>query len=370
MFPVGSMARVAGRVLLLMAVGSIVPASAATNSDRTGSILIFPKVVFHDQRETIIQITNTNNMPVFAHCYYVNSAPICIGAGDCLAGTCTGRCEPQWQEVDFSIVLTKQQPTHWLAGTGRFPNALDPPCDPITPKYDCSGAGLDPGRIPPVTQPFLGELRCIQVDPSGAPMSGNHLKGEATILSPDGDASAYNAVTILGIPFANNGDMTLCLGGGVSEDCPSGAEYEGCASEILIDHFSEGADAPLFGPASTVDSELTLVPCAVDFERQQPSRVVVHFNVTNEFEQPLSAITTIECWASFFLRDVSNIFDVRTVGTRMLLTRLRPGGVSSGVVGVLEEHHKWNGAGARAAFNLHERGTLTETNLIVLPEQP
>lgn len=364
------MARVAGRVLLLVAIWGGTRAVAETHSDRAGSILIFPKVVFHDERETIIQMSNTNNMPVFAHCYYVNSAPVCIGAGDCLSNTCTGRCEPQWQEVDFSIALTKQQPTHWSVGSGRFTNALDPPCDPITPNYDCDGAGIDPGRIPPVTAPFLGELRCIQVDPSGAPMSGNHLKGEATILSPDGDASAYNAVTILGIPFANNGDETLCLGGGVSEECPSGAEYEGCASEILVDHFSEGADAPLFGPTSTVDTELTLVPCAVDFERQQPSRVVVHFNVTNEFEQPLSAITTIECWANFFLREVSNVFDVRTVGTRVLLTRLRPSGSSSGVVGVLEEHHAWQGAKARAAFNLHDAGSLPNTNLIVLPEQP
>ena len=94
------------------------------------------------------------------------------------------------QEVDFDIFLTKQQPTHWQASLGRLPNPSDQPCDRNTGNYDCDGAGLDPGRVPPVASfPFQGELRCIEVDQSGAPISGNHLKGEGTIVSTDGQAT-------------------------------------------------------------------------------------------------------------------------------------------------------------------------------------
>lgn len=355
--------------MLLLALGLAVSAvRAETSSERAGSILIFPKVVVDDERETVIQMSNTTNMEVYAHCFYTNAAPTCIGIGDCVAGTCTGRCEPAWQEIDFNIILTKQQPTHWAAGTGRFQDPLDAPCNPIAPNNECDGAGLDPGRIPPVTLPFVGELRCIEVDPSDAPRSGNNLKGEATILTPDGDASKYNAVSILGMPFVNNGDSTLCLGGEVSDECPSGAEYQGCSFSTIVNHFSEGADSPLFGPTSTVSTEITIVPCQVDFERQEPSRFVVHFNVTNEFEQPLSAITTVDCWKSFFLDDVSNIFTVRTVGTRLLQTRMRSAeDATSGFVSVVEEYHAWEGAGARVAFNVHEQGEREQTDLIVLP---
>ena len=116
-------------------------------------------------------------------------------------------------EVDFAIWLTKQQPTHWSVGDGRFRTVATPVRPPPTPSATMQGS--DPGRVPPVSSvPFAGELRCIEVDQSGAPISGNHLKGEATIISGDGDASKYNAVGLLGEPFTNNGDDVLCLGGG------------------------------------------------------------------------------------------------------------------------------------------------------------
>jgi hypothetical protein len=346
-------------------------AAAGTTTERSGSILIFPKVLFDGGHDTLVQITNTKNSVVHAHCFYVNAAPICSsGVGDCLAHTCTGSCDPQWQEVDFNIWLTGQQPTHWAVGSGRFTNPLDVPCDPLTPNYDCDGAGLDPGRIPPVTDPFRGELRCIEIDPSGAPINGNSLKGEATLLTDDGDASKYNAVALIGEPNQDT-NFTLCLGGGVTDDCPSGAEYEGCGQLIKMTHFAEGADSPLFGPTSTVSTELTLVPCAADFEFQKPTSIVVHFDVTNEFEQPLSALTTIDCWGDFFFDDVSNIFKVRTVGTRLLQTELRAAdGSQSGFVGVVEEFHSADGGQGRTAFNLHEEGTRAETDLIRLPEGP
>lgn len=342
-------------------------AHAATTSERSSSILIFPKVVYDGSRDTLIQISNTSNSMVHAHCFYVNAAPICLGAGDCLAGTCTGLCEPQWVEVDFSIYLTKQQPTHWSVGDGRLVS-FGAEC--TVSNSDCYLAGLPIGRVPPAsTLPFAGELRCIEVDPSGAPLSGNHLKGEATIVSTDGDASRYNAVGLIGEPFTNNGDDILCIGGGVSDECPSGAEYQGCGERLFIPQFSEGADNPMFGPSSEVGTEITLVPCRADYEHQDPTRLVVQLLAFNEYEQRFSASTPLDCWLNIFFADVRNIFTVLAAQTRFLHTQLRSSELAdSGITGVYEEYHRFDGSTSRAAFNLHEDGTRQKTDLIFLPE--
>jgi hypothetical protein len=242
--------------------------------------------------------------------------------------------------------------------------------NPNRNNFDCYGAGIDPGRIPPVSDPFIGELKCIEVDPSGAPISGNHLKGEATIQTVDGDTSKYNAIAVLGLDN-NNGDTSLCLGGGVSERCPSGAEYNACPQSLLMNHFAEGADNPLLGPTSEVRSEVTLVPCSENFETQEPTRVVVQFAVTNEFEQTFSASTTIQCFGSFFLDDVNPIFGVDRLGTRVLQTRMRPASASqSGILGVLEEYHTVFDTQSRVAYNLHQEGARSGTDLVVIPEGP
>ena len=367
--------RCAGITLMLGALSSAV-AMAGTTTERPSSILIFPKIIYDANHDTFIQVSNTNNSMVHAHCFYVNAAGICRlrpseacrTDDDC---SLNGPCDPQWQEVDFDIWLTKQQPTHWAAGFGRFTSPLDPACDRNKGVYDCDGAVIDPGRIPPVGDPFYGELKCIEVDASGAPLSGNHLKGEVTIVTAAGDASKYNAIGLLGEPVTNDGNTVLCLGGEGRDECPSGAEYEGCAETLIVDHFAERADSPFLGPTSQVRTEVTLVPCAEDFETQVPTKVVVQFEITNEFEQPFSTSTTVDCWGNFLLDDINLIFDVSRLGARVVQTHMRPArGAKSGIVGVIEEYHTLGDLGAHAAFNLHERGERASTDLIVIPEGP
>jgi len=372
-------ARRAAAVLVVLALWSVA-ARAETTTELSGSILVFPKVIFDGTRDTIIQISNTSNSVIHSHCFYVNAVPECSGPGDCLEGTCIGECTPRWQEVDFDIWLTKQQPTMWVAGFGRFVDPFDEPCridlanNGRNDNFDCYGAGTDPGQIPPVPDPFLGELKCIEVDSFGAPVSGNHLKGEATLVSTDtGDASKYNAVAFLG--FDQDGNNTLCIGGGDQNDadlCPVGAEYSACPDTLIMNHFAEGADDPLFGPESTVSTELTVVPCTEDFEQQAPSRVVVQFQLFNEFENRFSASTTVDCWGNFFLEDVqARLFDVRTLGTRFAQTRLQSSSRSaSGIIGVIEERHQLGDAVTHAAFNLHEEGDRLPQDYIFIPEGP
>ena len=183
------MRRQRGRVGLVAAalVGLAVSgAQAQVTTEKSASILVFPKVIADGTRDTVIQITNTSNSMVHAHCFYVNGA---LTFPELPPGAIN---PPLWIETDFDIWLTKQQPTHWVVSKGRLVNAADQPCTnnaasvemssglPSGGFYNCNDAGLDPGRVPPVVDYFTGELKCIEVDPSGAPLSGNHLKGEAT----------------------------------------------------------------------------------------------------------------------------------------------------------------------------------------------
>ncbi len=366
-------------LLALTAVAA--PARADVTTERSGSILIFPKVIATGDRDTLIQLSNTSNSMVHAHCFYVNAAledPTQPPGPDNL---------PRWQEIDFFIWLTKQQPTHWVASQGRRVYQLDEDCARSATR-ECNDAGLDPGLIPPLTTDFIGELKCIEVDSSGAPISGNHLKGEATLVvasavtapggplaaDPEdrGDASKYNALAVLGLD-TNDADTTLCLGGGVTATCPRGAEYNACPQTTYLDHYTSGADNPQLGTDSEVTTELTIVPCTQDFEGGTPAKVVVQFFLTNEFEQTISASTLVTCWANSELSDISSIFTQRFVGSRFALTRMFPATTTRdpGFVAVSEEFHRLGPLGvARAAFNLHTTGERPTTDVITIPGGP
>jgi len=354
-----------------------VPGRADVTTERGSSILIFPKVMFDSQGlvtdpvDTIIQISNTSNNLVYAHCLYVNSAPLDPTQP---AGVLN---PPQWQEVDFDIYLTKQQPTHWVVGEGRLEDPRDPLCNRTV--STCPGAGFDPGKIPPVSDTFTGELKCIEVDSAGQPLNGNHLKGEATLVTPSGDASKYNAVGILGLNTdtnTNNGDTALCLGGGVSTSCPTGAEYNGCPNTVIVNHFAENATDPVVEELnegqipSRVNTELTLVPCTQDFENVSPKPFTVQFWITNEFEELFSASTTITCWGNLRLRDIGRVFDVGFLGSRFIQTRLTSPAGDPGFLGVVEEFHQQGtepSITSRAALNLFGEGVRAGGDVILLP---
>ena len=423
----GSASGMIGRWAVVTSLSLIMTAAAAPadiTTERSASILIFPKLVFDSTGlqtgtpvDTIVQISNTGNQMVFAHCFYVNAAPPDPTRPPSPTNV------PSWQEVDFDIFLTKQQPTHWLLSSGRQNNPGDRACSSTivcqpTPvcvggaddgmvcpngqgdcqspgvcthkesgslNADCCDAGFDPGRIPPASNdPFTGELKCIEVDSSGAPINGNHLKGEATIVTTDGRAevSEYNAIGVLGLNTdlsSNDSDNTLCLGGGVRPGCRSGAEYNGCPQTVILNHFAEGATDPvveaLGNGKSSVSTELTLVPCTEDFENQAPPSVVVQFLITNELEETFSTSTTVTCWGNFRLNtigSVGRIFEVGFLGTRFAQTRMFPAADDQpGFIGVVEEFHTQPTAStpitSRAALNLHDEGARPNGDIILLP---
>ena len=369
-----------GWLVSLALIASVGQAPADVTTERGSSILFFPKVIFDSSGlqtarpvDTIIQISNTSNSMVFAHCFYINAAPRDPTSPP-------GEFNPpQWQEVDFDIWLTKQQPTHWVVGSGRREDPRDEQCS--RKLRDCSDAGFDPGSVPPVPDPFVGELKCVEVDSTGGPVNGNFLKGEATIVTREGDASKYNAIGVLGFNTqtnSNNQDTTLCLGNDVTGTCAtSGAEYNGCPQTVILNHFADNATDPVVeefgnGP-SQVTTELTIVPCSEDFENQVPGTVTVQFLLTNEFEELFSTSTTVTCWGNFKLDRIARIFDISFLGSRFAQTRMSAATDDQpGFVGVAEEFHAQRTPKrtltSRAALNLHVEGVRVNGDVIILPE--
>ncbi len=332
---------------LALVLGSVAgSAYADVTVEKGASILIFPRVVSNGRFDTVIQIANTGNSPVYAQCYYVNgSLQSTITGAPCTIPSAA--CMPICQETDFIISLTKQQPTHWLASTGR---RVD-----LRAAFGSDGAGFPPGLVPPVPDDFEGELKCVEVMPDGSPITGNHLKGEATVklVSPTeagdavGDVSKYNAIGILGNPDAQPTNPLLL----------DGNNYAPCPAKLIVNNFST--------VPGTTTTELTLVPCSEDFENQVTSPVTVQFLVTNEFEEHFSASTTVNCYLSTELTTIdspnaptNSVFSSQVLGSLVAQTEITPVVNNGAVVGVSELRVIGDGAAARAAHNLHTQGDL------------
>lgn len=319
------------------------PVRGGVSADAPASILVFPRVVADGTRDTIIQLSNSGNGTVYALCWY-EAAPSGLPTDDeCLT-------------IDFTLALTKQQPTSWVVSSGRVVDPSDLPCSNFPPDHDCAGAGFDPGSVPPAIAPFDGTLRCIETDATGAPLSGNHLTGEATLEDvTTGDVSKYGAIGLRGLE-ANDGDETLRIG----------EEYADCPQSLLFNTASAGAPMPSV-PGSRLDTDLTVVQCSADLRTQEASDHIVNIVVANEFEMRLSLAARIGCHATYRLDDLSVIFDLAVTGTRTAQTRIRSLGYQGGLVGIAEEVRSAGAARAVAATTLHGEGEVGAVDIVQLP---
>lgn len=380
-------------------------ARADVASDRAAAILVVPKVVFDSNgkyspndkpTDTEIQVTNVSNQPVNVRCFYVDAVSHCSNSPsdacfttlDCQTFGAGGICVPGWVETDFAFTLTPHQPIAWQASEGLS----------SLPDGETVLAG-NSGSIPRVGEdPFFGELKCIEVDANEAPTDQNDLKGEATIVAADSsgiDARGYNAVGVEAIPGINDGNNTLVLGG-------SDAEYNGCPSVLILDHFFDDAVEPITG--DSVKTHLTLVPCSEDFQNQATFFTTVQLLVFNEFEQRFSASRPLNCFHEFELCSLGlqtdrpiddtdpasqscqrSVFSAFVQGTLTGQTRIR--GTSSGqpsnfgdgtvdhgdgLLGVAEEFYRTDAGDLDTvvtsdAFNIDQSGERTTPDFIILP---
>ncbi|MBI3784659.1 MAG: hypothetical protein HY270_14800 [Deltaproteobacteria bacterium] len=302
-------------------VGVAGQARADVTTDDAGSIVIYPKVVSDGTRDTLIQLSNRSNMPVFVHCFYVNTAGRCSATteqrcrldGDCPSGeSCARTCDAN----DFDVLLTAQQPTMWRASTGRLASLTPGPCrigqtcgcsiDVASGQQICPGLEAAPSNspyTPAVGGEFEGELKCYQTDVNGFPIPGNAIKGTAILENvSNGQISEYNALTVSAnadpVVGVNQGqDLQLNYSGG------GAGEYNYCPSNLVFTHYGDQA-VDAFTNA-TVSTEITLVPCTELIEERAPTPVTVSFLGFNEFEQRFSAdAISFDCYFSRSLADI------------------------------------------------------------------
>jgi hypothetical protein len=374
-----------GAVAVAVALGSARPAGADVVSDRAAAIVKFPWVVVFDEGvavDTVFQVSNTSReAPVDLHCFYINAnyhctntGEVCLSAEECCNGFGCGVCFPGWNETDFHVRLTPEQPIAWRASDGLSQFPLDG-----VRRRGSDGSSNAGSRIPPVPEdPFIGELKCIAVDPNGTPVDRNVLKGEATLESFffQFDVAKYNAIGIQAIAGAVNDDKILVLGG-------EEPEYNGCPNVTIVNHFADFTVDPVtqaecvpeqFG---CIETQLILVPCSQDLLRQVPGAAVVQYLVYNEFEQRFSTSRLARCQQALPLSLIDttqrqrSIFSAGTLGTTTAQTRLTP--IGSGLVGVaIESHDGFDAKGfsvrfSSAAYNLHFQGDRPDPDLIILP---
>jgi hypothetical protein len=184
-----------------------------TSVSSPGSIVVFDDLRVGGADDPTVTLTNAANNMVHAHCFYADanqrcssSGSVCNSVADCPNGDA---CAPGCRVTDFVVQLTKQSSLQWRPSVG---NAVVPPV-PETP------------FIPKPA--FKGELVCVEVDASGGPTAGNHLIGTS-------QAAGQCAVVTTSIEAfnSNDGNNVLCLGGGVSFQCLSGAEYGTCPAQV------------------------------------------------------------------------------------------------------------------------------------------
>jgi hypothetical protein len=376
-------------------------ARADVSTTNSAAILVYPKLLVDttaaansSQVDTVLELTNTSADPINVRCFLVNAnghcslSPFAICDPDQATtdeglhfadpATC-GKCIPSWVETDFKLRLTSKQPIVWTASDGLVALPLDP-----TFTNNVPGNGqFNTGSIPPAPEiPFRGELKCIEVGDDESPVAKNDLKGEATIElvaqtasgnNPLVDIEGYNAIGIQAIPGDNfNGDNTLVIG----------QEYNSCPNLLILDHFFDGAPDPtVMGNVSTA---LTIVPCSEDFNFQAPNTTVVQYLVYNEFEQRFSTSNRVTCFSEKNLSDIDthlgsgddnqSIFNFAVEGTLTGQTVIR--GVADagttaghGLLAIAEEEHETT-IESHGAFNLHQRGTRTQSDIIQLPGVP
>lgn len=385
--------------------------TAVIASDRAAGLIIYPKVVSDPNgllsngipRDTLIEMTNVSDEAQALHCYYVDATPRCtngISAIDQETGVCRNNqdcssgatCVADWGAVDFPLMLTQNQPVGWMASAGLTRAGVCSGGDRTGLECDldaeCTGGGscetLTVGEVPPRSPGvFVGELKCWQVEQifvndaptlTLLPINRNDIVGRATIYDVNLtslDARAYNAIGIpaVGTPGAVQNDATLCLGATTgSAECPA-AEYAQCPSVLVLDHFFDSANV---APATTVNTEVTFVPCTENLENGIPPGIsTLQFLVFNEFEQRFSASTRVQCFREVQLSNIdrfpgqeaSSIFNVGVQGTLTGQTRIRPVAGSEtdaghGVLAIAEEFRvPAEGATKSSAFNLNYIGT-------------
>lgn len=339
-------ARITALASAVLALAGAAPVAATTM--RGSSLLTFPLVLVDGGRDTVIELTNITNLLQYVQCFYVDGALSnpALPPGPLNPPLCT--------QSTFTLKLTRQQPTFWVASQGRPVRGRD------------ALTGIDPGTVPALPPGFTGYLRCVVLDASGAPIATNALIGSASLRDTSGlDISRYAAIGQQA-GGATNTDATLCLGSATTGPCAGADEYDSCAMYSRFEHFAAGGEDPLAGAGSAVDGEFVFIPCSHDHASGTPSTTAALLLVTNPFEEILSAQFPVTCWARRPLADLF-IYSPAVLGAEYVQTSVQAPTMGAGLMVLGESRHQIGAAAARAAIDARSSGARATADVIVLP---
>lgn len=267
---------------LASAIAGAAPAAAEAPAQRVPSaIIVYPYIRAEGNYDTRVEIVNLSSRTQRVKCIFVRP-PSCFG-------------------TDFFVTLTPNQPFSWLASRGSYG----------------PGSGT---AAPPLFG--SGELKCVVIPDEDSLDRQNAIQGRAIIFGPNGETESFGAV---GFQRLTPGELprVLPLDGVTYAQCPNEYHFAFVASEQ--------------GDAAT-ESDIVLTVCDEDLENVIPATTVVQFRVVNEFEQVLSASTSVTCHNRRSLREISSVFTRDTLGTEtghMVVT-----GVQSAILAVMVDRFR------------------------------
>lgn len=257
------------------------------------AVLVYPLIQVEGGGATVdtrVEIVNLTSRAVDLKCIYVP------------AQTCSG--------LNFQVRLTPNQPLSWLASRGLFSSSTT-----AVPPFHASG-----------------ELKCIVRPDEPGLDRHNAIQGRAAVFGADGQTIGYSAVGFLRL-----------VEGELEHVIPlDGATYSQCPDE---QHFLFISSTGV--PAS--ESEIIIAPCSEDLENLVNPPTTVQFLVINEFEQQLSAATTVTCYARRTLRQINSAFTRATLGTETGHVIVR--GVQTPVLAMLVDRFVTPGGAPATAGN-------------------
>ncbi len=258
------------------------------------AIIMYPNIRAEGDFDTRVEMVNLTSRDQVVKCHYLKP-PLCSGS-------------------DFIVRLTPNQPISWMASEGTI------------------GAGFRPVAVPP----FFGEgtLKCFVTPEDDAGLDHqNAIQGRAIVYGRDGYTESFGAI---GIERLTPGDFstTFELDGVTYAQCPDEYHFTFIASEL--------------GNPDT-ESEIILSTCDEDLENLLAASTVVQFQIINEFEQMLSASTSVRCYDRQVLSRINSVFSFESLGTPTGQVIVR--GVSGAVIAVIVDKFETPGGAAAVAGN-------------------
>ncbi len=330
---------------LAVAMMGTCPCQAVT-SEGSGSILLFPGIVVSSERDARIQISNYSNNLRSALCLYVEERQF--------------PGQPTRQHMHFQVRLERQSTLQWSASAGlqQIPPSCGSGAACFVPRHLVFGPqGL---LIPRLDAGFSGALLCVETDAADFPLAGNALLGVVSTYDlPSGEVSQNNAIAVAGFD-TNNGDDTLCLGGEVTDNCPTGAEYDGCPQRWYFDAIAAGGGTLTASDNSS--GELVIASCAQDFFNDTPGTGILTFRVWDQFGNQISSSGSLAGYTTRTLQSINataNIFGSETAGIEIT--------ASAGIIVAGGERLEFSLAASTTAAQAGNAADAPQAGAIVLP---